>query len=162
MQPPIRPGASVVQRLASIARTTARFIWRLLWTRPDVVYVRQHPASLVCTLTARSARVPVVLEVNGPPRSLSLSWPMLQRFDNLAARAAEIELRFASGVIAVTPELAAWSKRARGPTKGNVWVIPNGANIQLMRPVPDPAVTEFGLQPDCYVLFAGALAVWQG
>lgn len=162
IEPRLRDGASLPERLVVVGCVLARFLQRIVRGRPDVVYQRQHILSFVSTLLARAAGIPVVLELNGPPRGLSLSWPLLRRFDNLAERVARFELRLATRVVAVTDQLAGWANRARGPTRSPASVIPNGANTSIMRPIPNPDIKEFGLEPMRYVIFAGTLAPWQG
>lgn len=145
-----------------MVRTIGRFYQRLVSTCPDVVYIRQHVLSFLPTVLARAVGLPVIVELNGPPGVLSLSWPMLRPFDRLAKGVARLDVRIATGVIAVTPELAEWAKGIRGTTRSRVWVIPNGANTDLMRPILNPDIEEFGLEPGRYVIFAGVLARWQG
>lgn len=124
--------------------------------KPDVLYVRCHFASFPAACWARLRRIPVIQEVNGPYEDLFIAWPSTRRFAWCFKWLLRTQLRWASAVIAVTKELAEWSKMESG--NPNVFVIPNGANTNLFRPDAPVSVSL----PEHFVVFFGALASWQG
>ncbi|MDO8836901.1 MAG: glycosyltransferase, partial [Vicinamibacterales bacterium] len=122
----------------------------------DALYVRAHFAALPAALWARRHGIPFVLEVNGPYEDLFVSWPWTRRLAKFFIALSRWQFRNADALITVTPQLAEWlSSEAAG---NEVCVIPNGANTHLFTP---SAVTRLAL-PECYVVFFGALAAWQG
>ncbi|MBC7221583.1 glycosyltransferase family 4 protein [Candidatus Bipolaricaulota bacterium] len=138
------------------------FAWvqvKLLFSkRPDIVYVRHHFAALPTALWARLVGVPIVQEVNGPYEDLFIAWPITRKLASLFKWMMKAQVRWASAVIAVTPQLAEWVKRESGKTE--VFVIPNGVNIELFR--PDAPLYGGITLPEEFVVFFGALAPWQG
>lgn len=143
-----------LQRILEFVQTQ----WRLWNTgRPDILYVRMHFATWPTALWARLRGIPIVQEVNGPYEDLFVAWPFTRRFAWLFKWLMKDQLRQADVIIAVTPQLAEWS-RVEGGKK--TYVISNGANTEMFQPnaQPDP---ELNLPPE-YVVFFGALAPWQG
>jgi len=143
----------------------ARLLWFVLvqvklWfsKRPNLVYIRHHFAALPTAIWARLMRLPVVQEVNGPYEDLFIAWPFTRKFASVFKWMMRTQLRLASAVITVTPQLAEWVKRESGATQ--VFVIPNGVNVELFKP---GAALYSGLSlPEKFVVFFGALAPWQG
>lgn len=131
-----------------------------LWIsrRPDILYVRQHFATWPTAIWARLMRIPVVQEVNGPYEDLFTAWPFTRGLASLFKWLMRTQLRWAEAVIAVTPQLADWVKKEAGNT--NVYVVPNGANIELFK--PDAPLFTSATLPEKFVIFFGALAAWQG
>lgn len=130
-------------------------VW-LARPRPDVVYIRGHPFSFPTALWARLGGIPSVVEVNGPPDELLLSFPWAKWSLPLVRRSLRVQLRAARAVIAVTPQLRDWALGEAGPKPG--YVVPNGANTELFRP---DVASPLSL-PEKYVVFFGVLARWQG
>lgn len=148
------PGAWV--RLLEMLRAQLRLLSEApAWP----LYIRWHFASWPAAAWAALRRIPVVQEVNGSYEDLFLAWPWTRRLARLFVALMRSQLRWASAVIAVTPELADWVRREAGGEK-RVFVVPNGANVERFRPgMPLPAGLEL---PRPYVVFVGALAPWQG
>jgi glycosyltransferase involved in cell wall biosynthesis len=157
----------VVRVISTPATGRATLIRRLFWTiitqwrlvrqgPADVLYVRSHPAAILCTAWARARRIPVVQEVNGPADDFTAAWPGLRPLRWLIAWSLRWQLRRAGAVITVTEGLRAWAEEV---VAGNalVSVVPNGANPAHFAP---SAASSRRLRP--YVLFFGALAPWQG
>ncbi len=142
-----------VRRLLEFAFIQLRLF---LSERPDVVYIRWHFASFPTAFLARLWRIPVIQEVNGPYEDLFIAWPLTRRFAWFFKWLLRTQLRWADAVIAVTQELADWSKGESG--NNNVFVVPNGANTELFRPGAPVSVSL----PENFVVFFGALAAWQG
>lgn len=144
-------------------------IGRMLWfaivqlrmfrsRKPNIIYIRNHFASLPTGLWARLCRIPVVQEVNGPYEDLFIAWPLTRYTAWLFKWCIRTQLRWADAIITVTPELADWAKQESGKT--SVWVVPNGANTSLFR--PDAPLPRGLVLPEKFVVFFGALAPWQG
>jgi glycosyltransferase involved in cell wall biosynthesis len=144
-------------------------LWRRIWhftllqfklwmtgKRPDLLYIRSHHAVLPTLVSAKIRRVKTILEVNGTFEDISLSYPWTRAFWPLVDRIGCLCLTTADAVIAVTPEIAHWVKQRVG--KEQVFVVPNGANVDLFRPDAE----RCGLLPFPYVSFVGALSRWQG
>ncbi|MEM4217462.1 MAG: glycosyltransferase family 4 protein [Candidatus Methanomethylicaceae archaeon] len=129
-------------------------LWRS--SRPDILYIRAHLAAWPSALWAYIIGLPVVQEVNGPYEDLFIAWPWTRKAARLFILLIRSQLRWASAIIAVTPQLAEWARKEAGHSK--VFVVPNGANTNLFHP---EARTSIEL-PHPYVVFFGALARWQG
>lgn len=131
--------------------------WQLLHSpRPDILYIRAHFAAWPSALWARLIGLPTVQEVNGPYEDLFIAWPWTQKMAKLFVWLMRSQLRWASVVIAVTPQLAEWVRKEAGHDR--VFVVTNGANTNLFNPNAK-VNTEL---PYPYVVFFGALAPWQG
>lgn len=129
-----------------------------LGKRPNVVYIRNHFATLPTAIWARVRNIPTVQEVNGPYEDLFISWPFTKKFAALFKWMIRYQFKLANAIIAVTPQLAEWVKQESD--NKNVFVIPNGANIELFKPEA-PLCKEINV-PDKFVVFFGALSPWQG
>lgn len=133
-----------------------------LWTsrKPDMLYIRWHPASFPSAVIARAFGIPVVQEVNGPYEDLFIAWSWTRRLSKLFKWLLRTQLKLATTVIAVTPLLADWVKREIGSSDRSVYVVPNGANTDLFHPAAKACHQP--LVSGKYVIFVGALARWQG
>ncbi|HEX7114310.1 MAG TPA: glycosyltransferase family 4 protein [Steroidobacter sp.] len=146
---------TVVKRLVEFAKSQLRLMRH---GRPDVLYIRWHVGAWPTALWARLREIPVVQEINGGYEDLFIAWPVTRKFRRLALYLSRSQLRWASRIIAVTPQLVAWAKEESG--HGRVHFVSNGANTELFTPSASrPAGVAL---PECYVLFFGALAAWQG
>lgn len=144
---------TAVRRILDMLAVQARLL--LTRRRPHALYVRGHFAALPAVLWFRARNVPVYWEVNGPVDDVLSTWPAARRVLWLMRLSTTLQLRLSTAVVAVTPQLAAASRRA-GARRTSV--VPNGADVDLFRP---GASTDRDLPPT-YVVFAGALAGWQG
>ena len=131
-----------------------RALGLLLRERPDVLYIRWHPLAGLSVLGARARRVPVVLEVNGPPEDFIAAWPRLRPLRRVIERSLWWQLRRSVLAITVTEGLRAWLETL---STTQTEVVPNAADPTTFRPEPEPTSDEAK-----YVLFFGALAPWQG
>ncbi len=153
-QPELRSGErGVIRRVVEWVVTQSRIIFSA--RKPDVVYVRGHYASLPTVLWARLRGVPIIVEVNGPGTDVLSSWPWVRPVLPILDAIGAAQVRLATAVIAVTPELA---RRARGRGARLTYVVPNGAQTELFR----PEATTTRTLPERYVSFVGTLATWQG
>lgn len=124
-------------------------------SRSDVLYVRSHPAAAPLVGAARLARVPVVVEVNGPDEDYFIAWPQLRRAAWIVHAPVRWQLRATSAIIAVTDGLARWAQERSGrPTV----VIPNGVDASRFSEIAVSANDR----DEPYAIYLGALAPWQG
>lgn len=155
-------GPSVPARLWAISVAILRFMIAALLNRPNIVYVRGHVLTLIIVVWSRLLGLSVVVEVNSSPDEIYVSWPGLRYVRRLLYRLQICQLNLATTVVTVTPQLVELVKNATNKDDTSIVVIPNAANVDLMRPIESPNLTEFGLDPGTYVIFVGALAPWQG
>ncbi len=120
------------------------------------VYIRDHFLALPTALVAKAAGSIVVQESNGPIEDIYDAWPQLRALHQLILLSARVQLRMADGVVVVTPGLKDFLASQIGRRR-DVFVVGNGANVDLFRPGEAEGKTE---QP--YAVFVGALASWQG
>lgn len=145
---------SVVERLRQFAMVQGRLLRRI--DAYDAIYIRAHALAYPTTLAAWIRSKPSVQECNGPYSDLFTAWPVARLVERPLVAAQRHQYRMATRNIVVTDGLKKWVDREAG--RDDSAVVPNGANVHLFRPdAPRPA----GLPPR-YVVFFGALAVWQG
>jgi glycosyltransferase involved in cell wall biosynthesis len=123
----------------------------------DAVYIRAHFAAYLTAMRARRRGIPVIQEVNGPYGDLFAAWPKTRPLAPLFRWLMRAQYRKADVLITVTDGLKRWLEAETG--RGDVHVIPNGANVEVFAPgAPRPDRPL----PDRYAVFFGALASWQG
>jgi glycosyltransferase involved in cell wall biosynthesis len=136
--------------------------------RPDVLYVRAAAFNLGAILAARRLGIPCILELNGlPALEYTLERAANRRSPSARARGwiytliAHLEGRLASGIVAVTPQLAAEARRwgAR-----HIYVATNGTNPAEIIPQDRLAARRALGLPDVAEIagFVGNFARWQG
>ena len=145
------PGA--LGRLLGILAAQLRLVFA--FRKYELVYVRAHYLSFVIAFFARLFRVKTLLEVNGPINDGDDLWPMVRRFNGFFLKARDYEVKHATGIITVTPNL----KVELEQVNPNVVVIPNGSNTDLFS--PDRKAEPIDL-PKPYIVFVGVMAKWQG
>jgi glycosyltransferase involved in cell wall biosynthesis len=126
--------------------------------RCQILYIRSHVAAFPASWWAKILGIPTVQEVNGPYEDLFLAWPWTRKFSRIITFIFKTQYKWANSVIAVTPELVDWVQAESG--NQNVFMVSNGANIDLFRPGIKPS-KNFPVTKT-YVIFFGALAQWQG
>ncbi|MCJ7624340.1 MAG: glycosyltransferase family 4 protein [Anaerolineaceae bacterium] len=122
----------------------------------DVLYIRSHIMTLPSMIMAILLKIPMVLEFNGPYHDLFLAWPFTRYFSGLLIFLMKYQMRLAKNIIVVTPQLKDWV--VNEIDRDNIFVIENGADIDHFFP---GAQNDFPLDKE-YVIFFGALTVWQG
>lgn len=130
-----------------------------LWSKvhkKDIIYIRSHFAAFPTALLAKLLNIPIIQELNGPYEDLFISWPVTRNLASIFKLIIRIQLKWANMIITVTPQLKEWVLKEVGNKL--VFVIPNGANINLFNP---EAISKYRISPP-YVVFFGALAAWQG
>ena len=121
----------------------------------DLVYIRSHFAAAPIALAARLLGRPVIQEVNGIYDEAFVTHPKFRRLKSVLTRVQRRQYRWASAIVAVTPDLAAWGSREAG--HGRAYHIGNGANTELFCADGPRAQRE---RP--YVVFFGGLTRWHG
>lgn len=124
--------------------------------RGAVLYVRNHNLAFPTGLLARLVGVPIFHEINGPYDDVFITHTALRPFKSILIWMQKQQFRWATGLCAVTPQLADWVRRESNGRP--VAIIPNGANTDLFYP---NAARPEGV-PERYVLFFGSLARWHG
>ncbi len=150
---------SALTRLASIFMANLRTV---LSPKPDVYYMRWHFAAFPTVLWAKIIKVPTVIEVNGPQEDLFIAWPFTKKFKNFFSWLMVSQLRWASGIVAVTDGLNIMSRELTDRDKPIV-TIPNGANTEQFSPNAKELSNEFTESlPEKFMIFFGTMAPWQG
>lgn len=144
------------KRLWEFIKIQARLAYKLNKNNTDVLYVRSHFAALPVSFIAKIKRISVIQEVNGPYDDLFIAWPWTAKLKRFFKWITRTQLQMANAVITVTPQLKEWVIKETGNDK--VYVVPNGANIDLFRP---DAISSIKIDKP-YVVFFGSMAVWQG
>ncbi|PKN42489.1 MAG: glycosyltransferase WbuB [Deltaproteobacteria bacterium HGW-Deltaproteobacteria-18] len=146
---------SVYVRVKNFFLTQIRLI---MSTISDLVYVRWHFATFIVSLWARLRSVPIICEINGPYEDLFLSYPWTNYGRSFFIFLMRQQLKWADAVIAVTPHLVEWVRREAGHDR--VFLVSNGANTDIFNPLV--ARSDNIDLPEKYVIFFGALSLWQG
>lgn len=142
-------------------------VWK--WGRafePDVVYERRFSPKL-SALLALLLRRPFLVEINGIPEEEAAMQgrPIPQgRLYALKSRLRALLFRRAAGVIAVTNGLKRDVIERFGVASERVFVVPNGVDPSLFRPIGRMEARRLlGLAPDgVYLCHVGNLVSWQG
>jgi glycosyltransferase involved in cell wall biosynthesis len=121
----------------------------------DLVYVRSHFAAVLVAAAAKLLGRPVIQEINGVYGEAFVTHPGFRRLQGVLTSVQRRQYRWASALVAVTPDLVAWGMREAGHDRA--WHIGNGANTALFAPDGPRASRE---RP--YVLFFGGLTRWHG
>lgn len=152
---------SFPRRLIEFIRVSLHLMVKMVWYRPDCLYIRHHPFVFPVSLWARILRIPQVLEVNGCYDDLFLAFPWATPFRQILEFCLQRPLHWANWVVTVTEPLVEWVRQRAGHSR--VALIPNGANADLFVPEAreDPLPPEIA-PSSSYVIFFGALAPWQG
>lgn len=137
--------------------------------RPDVLYLRQNSFPFFPIILCKILKIPSVVEVNGlvldelkvNPNSESFAYRV---FSYLALRSEKLNYRYCDRIVSVTDKLRDELVRLYSVPEEKVFVINNGANTDLFKPLDRKQVkAELGLEDSKkYVCFVGHLAGWQG
>lgn len=120
----------------------------------DILYLRGHPALMPLARELRRRNKRVVVELNGPPAEMVVTYPWLRPVRPLVQHLYVRLLRSADGIVAITPKLGALTERLAPAVP--VTVVGNGVDLNRFRPLePDPAAKP-------YAVFFGSLARWHG
>lgn len=142
------------RRMGEFAAVQIR-LWRAFHDA-DALYVRANMPALPSVIWAKIHHIPTVLELNGSHDDALLAYPHLRPIAFCLRWMNRTCMSLADAVITVTPQLRDWVHSEIGEKP--VYVIPNGANIDLFR---SDAPCKLTL-PAKFVVFSGVLARWQG
>jgi len=143
-------------------------LYSFMKTRPDVLYLRLNSFPFFPIILCKILKVPSVVEVNGlvldelqVNNSKSFAYRL---FSHLALRSEKLNYRYCDRIISVTDKLKDELINLYSIPEGKIFVINNGANIDLFRPMNQKRVkAELRLEESKkYVCFVGNLAAWQG
>lgn len=142
-------------KLRRIAKLSLRSLRTAL--RADVLIARWHPALFPSVLFWRALRRRVVLLVQGPPGTAFVAHPILGRVPGIRTM-YRINLRLASALAVPHVGIAESVARDANVPVSEIAILPNGHPEQQ-----DLGESSLSSElPARYVLFAGALAHWQG
>ncbi|RLG31401.1 glycosyltransferase family 1 protein [Methanosarcinales archaeon] len=140
---------------------------------PDILYTRNVSFALLAFFTIQKPKL--ILELNGLyeehrkfEKKIYGKKKVLKNLKLIMKDRLEIFVAGkANGVIAVTPKIKDLLIK-RGIDENKITVVPNGANVELFRPMDDPlAINDLRYQCNIredapLVMFVGNLAYWQG
>jgi len=135
----------------------------LKW-KPDVIYLRQGLFEVFPPILARLFGVPYVIEKNGIMEDEFRSRGFSEIVIKILRLAEEINFRLSDKIVCVTEGIKREIVRRYKVNEGKLVVIPNGANIELFRPLDKHECRrKLGLEEDAfYIGFVGSFAPWQG
>lgn len=132
--------------------------------KPDAIYTLGGSMATGLML-AKLFRCPLITEVNGWRRAelkLINKKASAMFVSRVSCWMDELEIKHSGHVIVVAPGIKQAVCRDLNVKADKITVIPNGANIELFRPISD-ARKILDLESDCYFVgFVGVLAPWQG
>jgi glycosyltransferase involved in cell wall biosynthesis len=132
--------------------------------KPDVIYLRQGLFEVFPPILARLFGVPYVIEKNGLMEDEFRSRGFSEIVIKILRLAEEINFRLSDKIVCVTEGIKREIVRRYKVNEGKLMVIPNGANIELFRPLDKRECRrKLGLEENAfYVGFVGSFAPWQG
>lgn len=151
----------------------ARLLFRLLRDirhgRPDVIYSRHDLLLFVPALVGKLAKLPLVLEVNGPllDEAKSVNRTLVGRTllaSGVFRTVESFSARRAWKIVVVAPGIREYLVRNHGIDAGKVFVVANGVDPDRFRPLDRLRMREkLGLEQETfYVGYIGSLYPWQG
>ena len=153
-EPEDRAGLGPVRKLLAFLGVQLRLIFHL--ADYDAIYLRGHFAQGPAIFAAWVLLVPQVHEVNGPMEDLFVMYPWTRPLAGLITRVVRFQHHLADAIVTVTPQMAAWC--ATEFRHRNIFVIPNGANLEFFHPGARSPQAPAG----SYAVFFGAFSPWQG
>jgi len=132
--------------------------------KPDVIYLRQGLFEVFPPILARLFGVPYVIEKNGIMEDEFRSRGFSEIVIKILRLAEEINFRLSDKIVCVTEGIKREIVRRYKVNEGKLVVIPNGANIELFRPLDKHECRrKLGLEEGAfYIGFVGSFAPWQG
>ncbi len=143
-------------------------LYSFVKNRPDVLYLRQNSFPISPIILCKILKIPSVVEVNGlvldelkVNNSKSFAYRV---FSHLALNSEKLNYRYCDRIVSVTDKLKEELVNLYAVPEDKIFVINNGANIDLFRPMnQERAKAELKLEESKkYVCFVGNLAAWQG
>ena len=143
-------------------------LYSCIKNRPDVLYLRQNSFPFFPIILCKILKIPSIVEVNGlvlDELKVSNSKSFAYRiFSFLALSSEKLNYRYCDRIVSVTDKLKDELVNLYTIPKDKIFVINNGANTDLFKPMDQEKVkSELGLEKSkSYVCFVGHLAAWQG
>ncbi len=143
-------------------------LYSCIKNRPDVLYLRQNSFPFFPIILCKILKIPSIVEVNGlvlDELKVSNSKSFAYRiFSFLALSSEKLNYRYCDRIVSVTDKLKDELVNLYTVPKDKIFVINNGANTDLFKPMDQEKVkSELGLEKSkSYVCFVGHLAAWQG
>ncbi|MCB8819095.1 glycosyltransferase family 4 protein [Microvirga rosea] len=140
-------------QLGRYARITVAALKAL--RQADLVYFRSHFAAFPIALAAKLLGKPTIQEINGVYAEAFVTHPRFRRLKGILSTLQRWQYRWASALIAVTPELVAWGSSEAGHARAHH--VGNGANTKVFTPHGPRAQRD---RP--YAFFFGGMTRWHG
>jgi glycosyltransferase involved in cell wall biosynthesis len=131
---------------------------------PSLVYNRLAACSFAPALTARRARLPLIVEYNGSEVWIARNWGKPMREETMASRIETAVLTAADRIVAVSTPLAD-ELEARGIPRSRIVVAANGVDTTRFHPdlAADVARQTLGIPSSAKVVgFIGTFGAWHG
>jgi alpha-maltose-1-phosphate synthase len=149
------PRARGTQREAAQASAAAELARRVIDDGADVVYERYSLFSTALAQVTAALRIPGFLEVNSPLIDEQRTYRELHD-EQSALRALAVQVAAAAKAVCVSEPIAAWVRRRAGSAAVRIAVVPNGVNVDRIRP------GNGGRAGVPVVVFVGTLKPWHG
>jgi glycosyltransferase involved in cell wall biosynthesis len=158
------PRLRFVAELCFVALLMPVLLARMLFQKPDLIYVRHSGVSIAAAWAARLAGVPCAIEINDIPHDkllfagasrLKIAWVEMYH---------RLSLPLATKVFPVTAPIGTWLADYYHVKAGRIQVIPNGVNTSRFLPRDrNEARRRFGVPAEVPVLVClGSLFPWAG
>jgi len=138
--------------------------FHILRFKPDVVYLMSGPLSPLALMVAFLLRVPSMLEMHGIAEDEFRKRGISEIVIKVLNMKHRVGFWLSSSIICVTEGIRNEVAKRYRVRRNKLVVIPNGANIELFKPLSKHACRQrLGLDKDSfYVGFIGSFAPWQG
>lgn len=135
-----------------------------LRARPDWIYVRPVITMISPAIVARILRIPCIIHFSGDMVEILRSVRSNIALRTLYVLLEWVNVKLSTKVVVETEKIASLRQKRHKLPQEKVVVIPNGANIDLFKPMEKlQARKAIGIDENCfYVGFAGNLARFQG
>ena len=140
-------------------------VYYVIKIKPDIIYCRLGPFTLIPCLVSKMFRRPYISEVNGFfPEDLTIYFQVSKFELFISGLVEKISYLFANKIIVITPELKNLISERYNVLLDKIEVIHNAANSDIFKSVnSEEAKRRLGLEKDKhYVGFVGNFAPWQG
>lgn len=135
---------------------------RILRHKIDVVYIRHSPFNILPLLVSKIMGTPCIIEVNYSIHELKMLMSDIIIFPIKIID--KLSFNLADGIVAVADDLKGHIHKDYNISNEKIFVIPNGADIDVFRPIlTDKAKELSGLDNNSrYICYVGGLKKWQG
>lgn len=134
--------------LFEIRKVLITLVWAIRNRRADRHLLSRLAGFSLSPFLALATRSKYVVEINGWPADEATDRGLPSPVSSVLDKFVDLQLRFATGIVAVTAGLA-----ERSGYDGPTLVLPNGVRRELLESVPD-------VEPDFDLVYGGALTSW--